>query len=274
MQGSYQTASLRFPLEDSPGEGVTKGLAKGVCMYREEQDLSEEGMGFGVPVVVSRWRTYLSFRAPTTETSSDGSFIRKVWHLDAVQCVGNSRPNAILPYLWLETKGLVYKGLPWAQRWLLDKRATGNLTPQISFAETDSRAEVTVDYRVSDGRVDISVDLASLNDLPGRPRAYVLNEQGGRAFPVYRENGQSETDEHNGGWAKITAESAGFAARDGAAWFSLGNRPGASMFRGRELVDGLLSWSGIEYEITRYPEASFDYSVEVGTDAITASEAV
>jgi hypothetical protein len=243
---------------------LTDGLAKGVRMFDGAADLSEEGMGFGVPVVVSRLRTYLSYRAPVIETSNDGTLIKKVWHLDAVQNIGNHPTDNIWPYLWLETKGLVYKSLPWAQQWLLDKRATGNLTPQVGFVAASSLAKVPVEYRLMDDKVSVSVDLAGLNGLPGRSRVYVLNEQGGRSFPIYRENEQPTVTECDSGWAKVTALTAGFAADKSEKWFNLSARSGAAMYRGREVVEGKLSWSGIEYFINGYSEERFNYQVNIG----------
>lgn len=265
MTADYDApASLRFPHDDSPGEGLTAGLSKGVCVFCGAADLSEEGMGFGVPAVVSRWRTYLSFTAPTVQTSSDGRFIRKVFQMDAVQCVGDKHTDQVWPYLWLEAKGKVYKSLPWAQRWLLDKRATGNLTPQVCFTKTSSLAAVPVEYRLTDRGVRVKVDLTTLNGLPRGSRVYALNEQGGRAFPVYLEDGRRTAAEHKSGWAKVTGSSAGFATADRDSSFLLRSRPGAVMYHGREVVDGQLSWSGIEYDVTQCPEAAFEYLVEVG----------
>ncbi len=256
------STSLRFPNDDSPGEGLTAGLRKGVCMFASGSDLSEEGLGFGVPVIVSRWRTYLSFTAPTVEISSDGTTVKKVFHLDAVQRVGQS--DGLWPYVWLEAKGLVYKGLPWAQRWLLAKRATGNLTPNVGFFPVRSRAEVIIEYRLGEDNVQVEVDLTGLTALSRRDRVYILNEQGGRAFPIYREDGRVDSREHRSGWAKVSAESAGFAADDGSRWFNLRAQAGAAMFRGREVVDGQLSWSGIEYDLSDWPGDSFSYRIEVG----------
>ncbi len=257
-------ASLRFPHHDSPGEGLTAGLAKGVCMFAGTSDLSEEGVGFGVPVIVSRWRTYLSFTAPVTVVSDEGNVVRKLFRLDAVQRVGNSDRAGVLPYIWLETKGLVYKGLPWAQRWLLAKHATGNLTPQIGFDPAPSRAEVAVEYALADDSVEVKVDLSGLKHLSRRDRVYILNEQGGRAFPIYRENGRIASREHRSGWSKVAAESAGFASETGDNWFNVPAREGAVMFRGREVVDSQLSWSGIEFDLSRWSSDKFSYRVEIG----------
>jgi hypothetical protein len=256
-------ASLRFPDTGSPGEGLTAGLAKGVCAFDGVSDLSEEGMGFGVPVVVSRLRTYLSYSVSTTEISNDGSTIKKVWQMDAVQNIGGRRSEGVWPYLWVETKGLVYRNLPWAQRWLLNKRATGNLTPKIGFVPAASLAAVPVEYRLTDSGLDVSVDLKSLNNLPGRSRVFILNEQGGRSFPIYRENKRAFATEHSGGWQRISAASAGFANTDGRHWFDIDARPDVAMFRGREVMEGKLSWSGIEFQIDRYPAERFSYQVDL-----------
>ncbi len=259
-----QLTSLRFPHDSSPGEGLTTGLAKGVCMFEGLADLSEEGMGFGVPVVVSRWRTYLSYKAPTIETSPDGSLIKKVYYLDAVQNIGDRTTTGVWPYMWLETKGLVYKSLPRAQRWLLDKRDARDRTPKVTFVRASSLAIVPVEYRIGENSVSVTADLSALNSLPGRSRIYILNEQGGRSFPIYRENDRASLTGIDGGWVIVSAAAAGFAAADGGKWFNLKARPGAAMFRGREIVDGRLSWSGIEYSISGYQDKRFSYQVNTG----------
>jgi hypothetical protein len=258
--------------KDSSGgyedEGLTAGLAKGLRLFLDGRDVSEEGMGFGVPVIVHKYRTHLSYTAP-----ADGS--SKTFRLDAVQVVKGKKAAGLLPYVWLELKGRVYKSLPFAQKLMLTKRSTGNLTPDIGFTDCHSLCEIPVTYEIDGARATVTIDLTELTGLAGAPKVFILNEQGGRSFPDYWESdgdgaARKIITGDSVGWKKVVSDEAGFKGPAGAC-FSLSRIPGAPMFRGREVVDGVLSWSGIEYDVTSLIGSVFSYRVDVFS---TAAETV
>jgi hypothetical protein len=253
----------RFDMSSS--EGLTAGLAKGVRVLNEASDLSEEGMGFGVPAIVSNNRTYLSYSSRSLIDPVDPSRVTKTYYFDAVLQVGEDGEKGPAAYLWLETKGRVYKALPFAQRWLLAGRATGNLTKGVKFVKTRSIGSVEITYTLARDKVDMKADLTGLAGLPGNAKIYLLNEQGGRAFPCgWRDTRYNSPRPIKAGWEPVRSDKAGFSSADGQRWFALSRMLHAPMYMGREVVDGKLSWSGIEYDVSGLTDTSFTYAVETG----------
>lgn len=243
---------------EQAGEGLTAGLAKGLRMLNGDTDLSEEGMGFGVPVIVSRHRTYLSYAARETESG-------KTFMMDAIQTIRAKTFAGTLPYRWLELKGRVYKSFPFAQNLMLKSSAAANLTPNLGFEPCESMGEIHIDYKTDDNGAYITVNLADISNIYGSPRIYVLNEQGGRAFPFFWEQGldSREQADRKVGWKKVTGSAAGFTNSEKTMAFTLSKLPGADMFSGREVVGDVLSWSGVDYDVTALLGSNFTYRVDI-----------
>lgn len=245
---------------------LTVGLAKGLTHERNGSDLAGEGMGFGVPVIVTGWRTYLSFTAEEELASPSGT-IRKTFRLDAIQQLKKCgrETDAIMDYVWLETRGAVYKTLTWAQRWLrLSRSASRANGTKTGFKQTKPLASVAVEYRENSESIDVSVDLSEIRHLTARARVYILNELDAGEFPLYQDSDGRELSESAiGGWGIVKADTARFLSYDGERCFEISQRPGAALYRGRETVTSELSWSGLIYDVSRYPEDIFRYTVKL-----------
>jgi len=245
---------------------LTAGLAKGLILERNGSDLSGEGMGFGVPAIVTGWRTYLSFTAEEKPVSLPET-VHKTFRLDAIQKLDKrgQETNALADYVWLEARGALYKASAWAQRWLMLSRSASRANgTRAGFKQTEALASVAVEYRKSKGSIDVSVDLSEVRRLPERRRVYVLNELDAAEFPLFRDSDGRELRDHAiGGWNLVKAEKAGFISRDGERRFEICQRPGAALYRGRESLDGELSWSGLIYDVSRYPDDIFHYTVKL-----------
>ncbi len=260
-------ASLVLPEGASEGEGLTAGLEKGLCLFRNGRDLSEEGMGFGAPVVVAGNRTYLSFDAPLTLPTSSAFHWRKIFRLNAVGCLTRrDRPiEAAAPYIMMEMKARLYKSILPLQSMVMSLRSNLGLRgAKLTFLETEPLASIAVEYRILDKGAEITVDLSEITKLPDGANVYVLNEQGARSFSVYTETGgRILQDRSIGGWARVKASRAAFHAPAEAVSFSLCQAPGADLYRGRESDNIELSWSGLNYDVSRFTGGLFGYKVEL-----------
>lgn len=245
---------------------LTAGLAKGLVLQRDGADLSGEGMGLGVPVVVTGWRTYLSFTAESSIASSTAAD-KKTFKLDAIQQLvkGGREVEGTKDYIWQEARGTVYKTARWTQKYLPQtKRLAGRGDTLVTFKKVEPLASVGVEYGRRGDSVRISMDLTEIRNLPGRKRIYILNEHDALEFPLYQDStGKKLEGGDIGGWRKVKASSASLSAVDGGMSFRLEQQPGAGLYRGREYIDGELSWAGLIYDVTRFPDDVFSYTVHL-----------
>ncbi len=248
--------------------GLTSGLQKGLVMSDGMRPLCEEGMGFGVPVVVNRSGTYLSFTADTEISRQDGmKCYRKTFYLDALQRVKTSGKEVESPagYRWIEACGSVYKRLALLQRLLpvvVKIREKAGL--HYFFKKTDPSGVVTVEYKIDVDKVYIQTDcdLQENGSEPGK--LYFLNEQGARIFNRYGDTtGRSLSKSSIGGWVRTRADKAWMTSHDGKIGFAVYKKPGCVLYRGWELASDVLSWSGFIYDTSESGGGSFSYPVDI-----------
>ena len=130
------------------------------------------------------------------------------------------------------------------------------------------RSTVAVTYSIckEGSKVRISVDLSELprND---RMEVIIANEQGARYFDAYRDSfGDSRNGKAIGTWNEVFADEASFMDRDSGIAFSLQRLPNVRLFRGRELVEGNLAWSGLNYVLSPH-SPNFIYDIQIGETA-------
>ncbi len=140
-----------------PGEGISKGLARGLLVYYGECHLTGEGMGIGS--IALRDHEYTYFSRSWTD-SDDGGLFRRTFILDTrmIWSVGG-KTSALLTRA-IEYGISAYMQLPWFQRMLigvvLPLRTLLGIHPL--YETVPSRGEVTFTYRVIGSRVEIQAD--------------------------------------------------------------------------------------------------------------------
>jgi hypothetical protein len=133
-----------------------------------------------------------------------------------------------------------------------------------TFEETTTVAtlEVTYEVRGDDGLVHVTVDLTGL-PADGLSEVVVMNELGARCFDQYRDSdGTRLRGVGIGTWTRVTAGRASLQCGAAGVAFSLGQEPGARLYRGWELVGSRLAWAGFGYTVQRGVE-SFGYDVSI-----------
>lgn len=92
----------------------------------------------------------------------------------------------------------------------------------------------------------------------------IMNEQGANHFDRYCDsNGLFLKGNAIGTWDEIFADEASFIDSGDNIVFTLKQVKGARMFRGRELVEGRLAWSGLAYGLPQDIN-NFAYEIRIG----------
>ncbi len=227
------------------GEGISKGLARGLLVYYGDCHLTGEGMGIGSIAIRDHEYTYFSRSWKDTE---DEGVLKRTFILDTRMSWSMwGRPSEVL------TRGIesgigAYMQLPWLQRFLilmvLPLRTLLGIHPL--FETVPSRGEVTFTYRVAGSDVDVQADF----DLPVRKEdtLCLLNELSAAWFKAGWEGGRLASPPP--GWEKISPEQLPVSLVDpvhGIRFFI--DRPSVNppvpvtLYRGREL-NGDHCWTG------------------------------
>ena len=266
----FEGLSLEVADQSGDADGYpTRRLQKGLLLLDGREELAEEGVGFGVPVLKRGIQTIfpgemeLAWRrtGPLWEVTA-------VFAMDLVERLarpgGASLQSGVL-YAAKDSLAALHRRVPPLRGPLT--AASGALRRMFGWVTTYEQAEVcaelTVTYTVDgeQGRIGIAVDMAGLpTDVT---EVVMMNELGGRHFDRYTD--ADGTDLHGdeiGTWDEVGAVKASFVSTAHQVAFSLGQVEGARLSRGRELVGARLAWSGFGYSLPPAPGA-FTYDVRI-----------
>ena len=124
-------------------------------------------------------------------------------------------------------------------------------------------ASVVNTINTRNGMIDVSVDMSNVKK-EGRTEVNIMNELGANHFDSYSDsNGLFLRRNAIGTWDEIFADEASFIDSYDNIAFTLKKVKGARMFRGRELVESRLAWSGLAYVLP--PNIiHFAYDIRIG----------
>jgi len=252
---------------------ATADLQKGLVLLEGGREMAEEGVGFGVPTAIYGDDTYFSgaARMHIREVKTDDAVLTKVFDLDTISKAhwrgqafyahGSVAQLIAKPSLSFLEK--LYRSSRTAQglmRFGLDLER--KLGVENRFVETSSRGQVAVTYTIRGDLIRVEVDLRLLS-REGCRKVFILNEQGATRFRRYVDSGGLRlVDGSIGAWSGVDSGWARISDMDESVSFKLRAVPGSRMYRGRERVDGYLSWAGLEYEVDP-GNLFFSYDVEV-----------
>ena len=263
--------SLRIA-DQSPAAGgyPTAQLQRGLLLLDKGQDLAEEGVGFGVPVLKRGILTVfpgdvdLAWRREGPVWEVTATFQMNL--VERLAGPGGDRVKSRSLYAAKNALAALHRRSPLLRGLLTAvsnalRHAFGWAT---TFEKTKSCARLVVTYTVhgEEGRIGIAVDMT---DLPraGGTEVVMMNEQGARTFDSYIDAGGSSLQgEAIGAWDVVQAETASFVCAAHAVTFTVAQVKGARLNRGRELVGSRLAWAGFGYSV---PPAlsSFGYDVRI-----------
>ncbi len=232
------------------GEGISRGLARGLPVYYGDCNLTGEGMGIGS--IALRNRDYTYFSREWTDSHEDGVF-QRTFSLDTrMRWSFLGLPSGPLTRL-VESGISVYMRLPRLQDFLLwpvfPIRTLLGVHPL--FEPVPPRGQVTFTYRIAGGHVDVRVS----PEIPADEGAVLclLNELSAAWFTAGWDDGR--TGRPPPGWERVGSDRLPVSLVDTVhgVRFSL-ERPAAArsvpltVYRGRE-HNGDHCWAGFCIEI-------------------------
>lgn len=232
----------------------TRRLQRGFHLLDEGQDLAEEAVGFGVPVVRRGLQTLFPSGVvldwpPDAATQP----IAARFKLDLVEKLSGRKDQAVESPLLYGAKTYLAEAI---RRWPATRSAltaTSSLLRRIfgwetTYTDAGIQTQVDMTYQVDRRAGKVRVDIDTTNLTPGITEVVVMNEQGAHHFDHYRDaSGLALEGRRIGCWDEVRGDTAWFESSRRGVVFKLEQAPPARLFRGRELVGARLAWAGFGY---------------------------
>lgn len=251
----------------------TTALCKGLCLEYRGRDLSEEGVGFGVPLVKRGLKTVFPGALTFCEhTGAGGREVAVEFSLNLVERVSRSSGRSLHSRaLYALTNGLagLHRRCSWSRPALTAlssglRRLLRLRTEFVPAPPGEEAGTVRVTYTLLEGNrgVQVAVDAAGLKPR-GITELVLMNEQGAHYFELYRDSdGLTLPGNRIGTWDAVPAGEATLLAPTCGLAFSLRQLQGARLYRGRELEGSRLAWCGFGYVLPPGVK-SFRYEIAV-----------
>ena len=248
----------------------TGALQKGLVLLLDGRELIEEGVGFGVPIVRYKDKTFFSSTADVSigKVGSD-NILTKIYVLDTVSLKKFGKSSYIdddvysplrktFQMLYLKHKKLS----PFFNK-AMELRDLANIKTE--FITVKPRGTITVTYRCQPTAINIQVDFSNTT-LNKCLEVLVLNEQGSSVFQRYVDsNGLTLLGNKIGAWETVAANRASLQSAGGKVSFSVQKHVGAKLFRGWEQTRKRFSWTGLSYSM-RPNNGVFYYTIWLDQD--------
>jgi len=242
-------------------------LQKGLVLVLDGSELIEEGVGFGVPVVKYKNKTYFSSSAHCSVEENEGGFsVTKLFVLDAVSRKSVGKSSYINDGLYRFLRKLFERFyldgprfFPFFDKIMQLRQVAG---VQTKFIRVQPKGAIAVKFSIQPSSIEVQVDLSDL-DKDGCEEILVLNEQGSTFFSKYADSeGIKLCDEKIGAWSEVKAKDAYLSVMKGSLAFGLEKHDGSLLFRGWEKTIGRFAWTGLSYSLP--PQFSlFNYVIRL-----------
>jgi hypothetical protein len=251
----FQGISLKIgdPLPDKIIYPTTR-LQRGFLLLDQGQDLAEEAVGFGVPMLKRGMQTIfpgdvaLSWLRKGSTWEVTAQF--KLNLLEKISRGGNETVGNKLFYAAKNFLAAIIRRFPLLRSLLttLSSMLRQVFNWKTTYADEGYSARVQVNYIIEEqtGKTIVDIDVSGLP--PDITEVVVMNEQGAHAFDRYQDSsGNALQGDEIGCWDAVIAEEAWFESSACQVAFRLGQAKGARLFRGRELIGSRLAWAGFGY---------------------------
>jgi hypothetical protein len=260
---------FRMPQQQSR-DYPTCSLQKGAVLVAGSQELAEEGLGFGVPLLKFGDTDVFPGSAVTSVNAlPSGSSITVDYDLNFVKRLtrrGRKIESRTL-YRLESYFGRLHRDYPWLRE--SGGRLFDNMRQIFGiksvFEKSVSVGNIRVVYSVpqTGTPIHVAVDLSGVK-RNGLTEVIISNEQGASHFVDYRDaEGSQLSGKRIGTWDEVIAEWASFIDSGNKIMSTVRQVNNAKLFRGREFTPGVLAWAGLNYVLS--PDATvFDYDIELG----------
>ena len=266
----FDGLSLKVADQSGDADGYpTRRLQKGLLLLDGRQELAEEGVGFGVPILKRGVQTIFPGEMQLAWRRTGPVWkVTAVFAMDLVERLakpgGASLRSGVL-YAAKDSLAALHRRVPPLRVPLTTASATlrrvfGWVT---TYEEVEVCAQLKVTYAVDGerGKIGVAVDLSGLPE--DVTEVVMMNELGGRHFDRYMDaDGSDLRGDEIGTWDEVSAAQASFVSTAHKVAFSLGQVTGAKLSRGRELIGARLAWSGFGYSLAPAP-GHFTYEVRI-----------
>jgi hypothetical protein len=235
-------------------------LQKGLVLVFDGKELIEEGIGFGVPVVKYKNKTYFSSSAHCyTHETENGFSLSKLFVLDTISRKLIGKSFYVNDGLYRSIHRLfekLYLGnnqfFPFFSK-LMELRKVMGI--QTKFIKVEPMGSIEVEFSIKAGSIKVHVDLSGL-DKVGCEKIFLLNEQGSTFFDGYKDSdGNKLSGTRIGAWTEVRAADASLSCTKCSLEFSLEKLDKSLLFRGWEKTIGRFAWTGLSYALP--PQLSF-----------------
>ena len=238
---------LKLYPDNRPSNLETSLRQKGVVMEYQGRPVIGEGMGFGVPLVKYKEKTFFPGSSTITHDSDSitktfmfNTVSRKYYHGNLISDRLYRPVHRTFAYFYLKLKPL--RAL---FDYMMSLRESAGI--QTSFVRIEPRGKASITYSVAGRELIVRADFSEIQ-MDNIEELVVLNEQGATDFTSYTDsNGIEAHNEKIGAWDRVEADSASLLNATKDLCFTLWRIPEASLFRGWEKVQGRLSWAGLNY---------------------------
>ncbi len=268
------SSGLELKIDDLAAGGTqypTARLQKGFILIKDGLELSEEGVGFGVPVLKCGILTI--FPGQVNLAAQSNGPVRTViarFKMNLEEKIarqGNTSLQSPLIYAVKNSLAALIRRIP-PLRGLLtfaSNMLRRTLKWETTFEEATSYNDVKIGYvfDIPSGVIHVECDTTGLSRA-GVTEVVLMNELGAHHFDNYRDSsGALLRKDEIGCWDEVKAECASFISETHGLAFTLQQVDGAKLFRGRELVGSRLAWAGFGYS---FPPAiqriAYDVKIE------------
>jgi hypothetical protein len=245
-------------------------LQQGFILLDGSEQLAEEAVGFGVPVVKRGLDTVFPGGVELAWQTQEAVWtVAAAFGMDLVERLSSSRRTVRSRSLYLAKNSLagLHRRAPALRGPLTStsnalRRRFGWLT---TFERVPRVATVVMTFVIDAGagRVGVAAQLADA-PLAGLTEVVVMNEQGARHFDCYEDSdGVRLEGDEIGTWDEVHAACAWFTSGARQVTFSVGGMTGGRLYRGRELIGDRVAWSGFGCSFTPGREAfGFELTIE------------
>ncbi len=265
FRGGISLSVGSVPADRYPSSRIPKGLT----LACHGADFTEEGVGFGVPVLRTDLETIFPSNNRFFPDPENPARIVVAYDMGLVQRLsraGKDMPGGRLLDLMNQIMARLHRGYPFLRPALA--AASSPILRAFGLRETfryaRPRGLILCDYTLDAEREELRVIVdARRARTQGCVELIIMNELGARRFSSYRDSRDGSLDGRGiESWARVLADRAGFTDPASGVTFSVAQRAGARLFRGRELMEGRLSWAGFAYVLP--PQTTrFEYSASI-----------
>lgn len=254
-------------------EYPTARLQKGLLLLDHGQELSDEGVGFGVPVLKKRFKTIFPGEVALTCLRNGPTWeITAKFKLNLIEKISTRKDEYVESRLIYAVKHLLaamMRRLPFARDLLtsVSSKVRELFNWETTYAYSNFSTDLEVIYKIDPeiGKLTVEIDA---NHLPRDITEVVLmNEQGACVFNQYLDtSGIALEGEKIGCWDEVNADQAWFASTGHKILFKLSQVKGARLFRGREFIGSRLAWAGFGYS---FPPSIKNIRYEMSIERLT-----